>query len=202
MSRLIESIRFDASGAPLMDYHRERMAKSLKDLWSTNKNPVNFDKILEESSTLNASVPVYKLRIVYDPNSYSFEFLPYTQKKVNSLLLIESDDLEYNYKFEDRSELNQLFQMRQQCDDILISVHGALTDTLYCNTAYLLNNRWYTPDQPLLAGTRRQYLIDTGKVEQAEIYLEDIPDFEMISLFNAMIDLEKIMIPASSVQIP
>ncbi|MEM8863787.1 MAG: hypothetical protein AAGD96_36215, partial [Chloroflexota bacterium] len=49
---------------------------------------------------------------------------------------------------------------------------------------------WYTPRRPLLAGTKRQYYLDSGRLVPIDIAAEEIKNFEKIRMINAMIDLE------------
>ena len=50
--------------------------------------------------------------------------------------------------------------------------------------------RLYTPDTCLLEGTRRQSLLDVGRIQARPIRVEDIGHFQRVLLVNAMIGLE------------
>jgi 4-amino-4-deoxychorismate lyase len=75
-------------------------------------------------------------------------------------------------------------------DDILIVKNGFLTDTSYANVVLWDDNRWFTPDTPLLAGTKRQYLLDTKQIESRKLHPKDLQHFTHARLINAMLDLD------------
>ena len=59
---------------------------------------------------------------------------------------------------------------------------------------------WYTPEAPLLKGTKRQQLLDQGMIYLDDIKYRDLQDFGSIRLFNAMIEFGEIEIPVSVIQ--
>ena len=86
-----------------------------------------------------------------------------------------------------------LYDKRAHADDILIVKNGRLTDTYYCNTAFLKKGKWYTPKHPLLKGTQREFLISKKIIEEADLLIGDLSQFEKIRLFNSMIQWEDTM---------
>jgi 4-amino-4-deoxychorismate lyase len=87
----------------------------------------------------------------------------------------------------------------ESCDDILILQNGYLTDASYANLAFFDGKIWYTPRTPLLAGVRRQFLLDSGRIQTADIRKDDLPSFTSVSLINAMIDLDLVTVPVSRI---
>lgn len=49
--------------------------------------------------------------------------------------------------------------------------------------------RWVTPRQPLLRGTMRQSLLDTGQLVERDIRYDEWGCYEKVSLINAMMPL-------------
>jgi 4-amino-4-deoxychorismate lyase len=49
---------------------------------------------------------------------------------------------------------------------------------------------YFTPDTPLLNGTKRRQLISQRKIFEKKIALNDLMAFQKIFLVNAMIDLQ------------
>ncbi len=49
---------------------------------------------------------------------------------------------------------------------------------------------WYTPANPLLKGTKREYYIDHKMILQRDIKVTDLRMFKKARLINAMLDLE------------
>nr|PZN51593.1 MAG: hypothetical protein DIU61_13050 [Bacteroidota bacterium] len=118
------------------------------------------------------------------------ELIPYTPRGVQTLLAVRDDSIEYPHKYRDRSAIDRWFGLRGTCDDILIVKNGEITDTSIANIAFRRNGQWYTPANPLLPGTQRQFLIDIGKIKPIAIRKEDVPSFESFRLINAMVGFE------------
>lgn len=196
MSLLIESIRLEDGKFFNLFYHEQRMRRSLQMLCGVSDN---FD--LEQF--LNAlQVPdkgLYKCRILYDDDMKQVEFIPYTVKPVSSLRIVEHDRVSYEFKYNDRKILDRLFNLRKDCDDILIVKRGLVTDSSYANIAFRKNTRWYTPWSVLLKGTQRQKLINENVLIPEEISAEDIFSFDTFRLINAMMEFNGPEIPVANI---
>jgi 4-amino-4-deoxychorismate lyase len=116
--------------------------------------------------------------------------MPYQLPNIHSLQVIYDDTIEYPYKYEDRRRIDELFAKRKRCDDILIIKNGCLTDTSFCNIVLYDSKNYFTPDTPLLNGTRRRRLLSQKKIFEKKITLHDLMSFQKIFLVNAMIGLE------------
>ena len=130
---------------------------------------------------------LFKCRIEYAQQIEKIEFLPYDIRPVRSLQIVEGRDIDYRFKYTDRFPLLLLFEKRKHADDILIIKNELVTDSYYANLAFLKKGIWYTPEMPLLNGVRRQFLISQGVIKPEKITRKDLPGFEKIRLFNAMI---------------
>jgi 4-amino-4-deoxychorismate lyase len=182
MCRLLESIRIENGKPCLLDYHQARMDRSVWDLWKVKA--ISLSEIFSEQN-----LPVdglYKCRIVYDQVLRKIEFVPYKMKSIKTLKLVEGQGLDYALKFEDRTAINVLFQLKENCDDILIVQNGLITDSSFCNVAFSDGGNWFTPETPLLEGTMRQYLIDRGILKERKITIAEIKSFQKLRLINAM----------------
>lgn len=166
------------------------MNKSRHDLFQIDKVIGLQDQI---SIPLEFQTGIYKCRVVYNENIETIEFIPYILKPVRSLKIIRGD-IDYSYKFEDRSSIKELFSKRENCDDILIVKNNLVTDTSYCNIVFYRDGSWFTPSSPLLNGTKRQKLLDEGIITAEEITIKDIHHYERASLINSMLDLEDMVI--------
>jgi 4-amino-4-deoxychorismate lyase len=89
-----------------------------------------------------------------------------------------------------KTGLNTLFAQRNDADEILIIKKGMVTDSLYCNVAFSNEQQWFTPSTPLLPGTQRAFLLDSGIIQEAEISETDMLKYSHIKLFNAMVGWE------------
>ena len=83
----------------------------------------------------------------------------------------------------------------------LIVRDGWVTDTSFTNVVFEdVVGGLYTPDTYLLEGTRRQGLLDAGKIQACPIRVEDIGHFQRVLLVNAMIGLEdEISVPVVNI---
>ncbi len=186
MSQFIESIRVENFEAPLLDYHLRRAARTCSH--HGLKLPLDSAIINDFIEQETRDEGVHKLRIVYGDKISSIEINPYEVKPVDSLQMIETKDINYEFKYANREFLSSLYARRSVCDDILIVNNGFVTDTYYCNIAFFDGDRWYTPARPLLRGTRREYLLQNEIIQEKEIMLSDLTLFTHFRLFNAMID--------------
>ena len=198
MCQLIESIRISDGQAELLEYHKQRMRKSMNDLFGQVSVAPGFEKILEDAAQLEKGV--HKLRIIYDDRVSIYEYLPYKMKKIESIKLIEKPEMSYSYKFLDRRWLDECFDGLEGADDFVICKHGKLTDSYYCNIALLKNRYWYTPRTPLLEGTRRAFLLEQQEIRLADIYSDQLEQFEGLRLYNALIPFGDLELPMSAIR--
>jgi 4-amino-4-deoxychorismate lyase len=133
---------------------------------------------------------IYKCRVIYSRSIKSVEFLPYIPKPIKTLQLVECNIIDYTYKFLERNIFDEL-KSKSKCDDILIVKHKLITDTSYSNIVFYDGEKWVTPSTPLLCGTKREYLLQSGKIVEMEISIQDLKLFKKAALINSMIDLEE-----------
>lgn len=188
MYPLLETIRIKDGKPENIDYHYDRMVRSLKTLFGSGKIPP-LKEILGPAESFPAGI--YKCRVVYSADSYSIEFHEYQIKKIDRLVVIEKPDLSYEMKFSDRSVFEDLSAGIDQNTEIIISRKGLLTDTRYTNIALLKNGIWHTPAIPLLEGTCRARLLERGIIKKGIISIKNLREFSRIRLFNAMIPWEE-----------
>ena len=196
MSRLIESIQVLNGQLINWSFHVERIRLSLIHLYGSLPT-FNFDAMKKEAMLQKGKV---KLRICYDDNSYSYDFQKYQLKQIRSLQVIHDNDIDYSFKFENREKLDVIYNRRNDADDILIIKNGQITDSYYCNVALLKNGLWFTPLNPLLKGTKRNYLIRSTIIRPKQIHVEDLHNYSSICLFNALIDFRSVVLPTSRIQ--
>ncbi|HAW05010.1 aminotransferase class IV [Saprospiraceae bacterium] len=196
MSLLIESIKIFNGRIYNLRRHENRIQRSRVALISKDITPIPLRKYIEIPIDLRQGL--VKCRIVYKEDIQEVSYTPYLPNIIESLKLVESNLIDYQYKYLDRTHIKELYAQRGNCDDIIMVKDRMLTDSSYGNIALLKDGVWYTPSTCLLNGTRRQQLIDQGKILEADIPVVDIDQYEKICLFNAMIGLNKstILIPS------
>lgn len=189
MCLLIETTRIENGLIRNLEYHNERLNRSRKELFDCTYL-IDLDEILNPYIGSVSSQNLYKCRIQYSKNIESIELLPYKLPSIASLKLVIYDRVDYSYKFSDRSQLNQLFEKRANCDDIIIVKNGLITDTSYANILFFNGKEWLTPAHPLLNGTQRASLLNQEQIRVANIRPEDLMHFEKARIINAMILFE------------
>ena len=171
-----------------LEFHNQRMMKSLHDLF-------NLDRVINLENFISvpgfASAGTYKCRVVYDREIRLVEFLSYRLRPVNSLKIVENNEISYDYKFTDRKVIEELLSVKGDCDDILIVRNGKVTDTSYANVVFRdSDGKWVTPVTFLLPGTMRASLLAAGIISEREITIDRISDYSEIRLINAMIGID------------
>lgn len=180
----IESIKINNGKICNIEYHIERVNNTLRG------NYVFFkDFISTLTFPLNGT---YKLRIVYDYTKIiEHSVTPYSPKIIKSLKLIECNTIDYNYKYANRQNLENLYAKKENADDIIIVKNNLLTDSSFSNLLFFDGKEWITPAQPLLKGTCRERLIKTGIVKIDNIYVNQLSRYKSLMLVNAMLDFDK-----------
>jgi 4-amino-4-deoxychorismate lyase len=173
-------------------WHRLRFEKAYRHCYG-NSNP--FDLLQDLSIPTEFAQGKVKLRIQYNKQNRNFHFEHYQFQKIQSLQLVYTKELDYQYKYSQREKLETLFAKRGNCDDVLIVRKGWITDSSYANVVFFDGKDWWTPKNPLLEGTCRARLLDRGIIKEAELGVEDIKNFKGLKLVNALRDLNQPMIP-------
>lgn len=171
-----------------LSYHEARLNKTRSELWGFTDHWNLSELIIIPDSVSNE---MHKCRLSYSKDIEIIKWEPYTQRTIQKIQRVYHDNIDYQYKYEDRNELNMLFSQRKDTDDILIIKDGLITDSYYCNVAFFDGNAWLTPNSPLLPGTQRAFLLDWGIIKEAQIRESDLGKYLKVRLFNAMIGWEK-----------
>lgn len=187
MCQLFESIKIKDGKAFHVELHQKRMDRSVKEIFKTI-NSINLAGVLKAQEIPQCGL--FKCRIVYDEILRSVEFVPYTQKSIRTLGLVNADDLEYDFKFSDRKRFNDLISENLNVDEIFILKNGFVTDSSYTNLVFWNGEEWHTPDRPLLKGIQREYLLSQKVIKEIEIRSTDLKKYQKVGLINAMMDFE------------
>ena len=177
---LLETIRCEGSKLHHLEYHQKRVDRSRKELFG-------LENTLDLASALKApDEKLYRCRVLYAKKIESVEYIPYTPKEIRTLKIVPSE-IDYHYKFADRSQLESLLRENPDADDLIIEKEGLITDTTIANIAFFDGKRWITPKKPLLEGTMRAYLIDQEFLQEEDIPSDWLERFEKVALMNAML---------------
>ena len=190
MYPLLETIRFENGVFSNPEYHFRRMKKSVNNCFNQALHFKPEHVLLEAQKNFGKKKGLYKFRLLYDAKQFRWEFTPYQLPSIKTLKLIVDNQIEYSHKFSDRTKLDLLHLQRGDADDILVVKNGKITDTSFANIVFYDGHRWLTPRQPLLPGTQRAFLLDTGQLSETEITPDDMSRFSKARLINAMIRFE------------
>lgn len=188
MFPLVESIKLHDGVIQNLAYHQNRLDRSMVELFP---KAATIDLAKELSEIPIPPVGIYKVRVVYGPFLEKIDIAPYTFRFVKSLKIVYNNDIDYHLKYTNRHVLNELFHQRESCDDIIIVKNGYVTDAFSANLLFYDGRRWFTPNTPLLKGTKRQFLLDNGLIVEKHITIDDLFSFQKVGLINAMIDFDE-----------
>lgn len=192
--QLFETIAI-INGVPQnLSYHYQRMIKGLFFLSDTVSNFCfdDFQKKIESAIKINSlDNKLLRCKVIYDKYlNMDIQFFCYTPKTIKTFKIICAD-IEYSYKYLDRTQLDNLLLKKGVCDEIIIVKNNCISDCTIGNLLLLKNNCWYTPDTPLLKGTQRQLLLDNNCIYKKTITLDTIFTFEKIMMINALNAFDK-----------
>ena len=166
-----------------LSYHQKRYESVLSSMGCKK-----FQNLSEHLSPPKEGL--YKCRLVYTTKRVEVQYVKYVKRQIKSLKLVYDNEIDYSLKSTNRDKIDDLFQKRENCDDILIVKNSLLTDTSVANVALLKNGVWHTPKQPLLKGTARERFLEEGKIVESNIKVDELCDYDKIALLNAMLDFD------------
>ena len=185
MYPVFESIAVINGAYQNLDAHNRRIYRTAQALWQ-QKKPLQF---LETCLPEPPKEGVFKCRFLYNATEHHTLFKPYTSRKLSRLILVEATDLLYDYKYTNRAGIDKHTHALLSNQDVILTQHGFIRDTSYANIACSRNGEWFTPETPLLQGTRRELGIRSGKLIPVPIHINDLRYFETITWFNAMLPI-------------
>ena len=96
---------------------------------------------------------------------------------------------QYPFKSENRLWINH-FNSTSDNEPIFIQ-NGKITDASYANLIFLKDEKWFTPKNYLLNGTKRQLLLKENKIQEIEITKENLLQFTHFKLINSMLGFDE-----------
>jgi len=187
MYPLFESIKLVNGNLANLAMHQQRVDKSRASLLGIHQQ-LSLEDHIEVPPRYRKGV--IKCRISYGVEIGKIVFTKYSAKRIITLKQIACESFDYSHKYQDRSKLAQLYQLRGTCDEILITIDGLITDASYCNIALYDGSGWYTPKKPLLAGTQRAKLLAAGTLTKSDIHISDLENFKKLVLINSMLEFQ------------
>ncbi len=187
MSQFFESIRVKDGIAENLGFHQLRVNRTLK---AFDASIISIDLASIVKQLVLPAEGLFKLKISYDLNgNYHSVFTPYQYKQIQNFALVDIKGQSYNYKFSNRDWINEALLHSGQ-DEIIMHDGGLIKDCSYTNIVFFDGVNWVTPALPLLEGTQRVRLIETGLIQPKDLYIEDISIFKKFKCINAMMGWE------------
>lgn len=190
MNQFIESIRIEDEEAALLDLHQNRVNKTFANFGV--EGSLNLEKIFNSLSLDEDGM--FKLRIVYDlDKKFRTQLIPYAVSEIKDFQLVEHNNFDYSFKFEDRTEFEKM-KIKARTEEVIIVKNNHITDTSFANLLFLKGKEWFTPSSYLLNGVMRQYLLKHKKIKETEITLNNIKEFKHFQIINSMNDFDDMFI--------
>jgi len=182
---LVETLLIEKGVLQNIEYHNRRMNRARLDIFFLSETIDLRDIIVH--------VPggTHRCRVIYGETIDRVHYLPRITPKRHSFRFV-AGDLNYRYKYLDRSAINRLLEKKKSCDDIIIVRNGLVTDASSSNVAFFFEGKWVTPAAPLLEGTTRERYLREGLITAGEVTPRLAGRCEKMALLNAMIDFQVI----------
>ena len=188
MCRLLESLKITAAGIENLEFHNQRLNHARHKIFGS-KDQLDLSTFIQLPSLKKTDI--FKCRVVYCEEIIKIEYISYKKKDIKTLKAVYDSGVDYEFKYEDRGQLNGLYRLKGECDDILIIKCGMVTDFSYGNIAFYDGEQWITPDKPLLAGTMRASLIQKNQLVEREIKVNDLYQYKSFKLINALFGFDE-----------
>ncbi len=198
MCLLLETIKCVDGKPQNLDFHQKRFENARKSLFGLK----NFELLSEIIKVPEiAQNGLFRCRVLYAGKIEKIEFLPYNFRPIKTLRLVECNTIDYSYKFANRAELENLFAQKGDCDDIIIVKDGLITDSFAANLVFFDGKKWWTPDSPLLKGTKREKLLTEKTISACKIEVHDLQKYTRVGLINAMVEFDSMpIIPIENIR--
>ncbi|MCG3663493.1 aminotransferase class IV family protein [Aliarcobacter butzleri] len=164
-----------------LDYHQKRVANTI----GLNINLQEYINPISEE--------LLRCKLIYDENGVvDVLYFPYKKREVKSFKIIFDNEVEYSKKYLNRAKLDELYEKRDNCDEVIIIKNEIVTDTTIANIAIFYENSWITSKNCLLGGTTRARLLEEKKLIEKDITLDMLKNASKVALMNAMIGFDEI----------
>lgn len=187
MYPFFETIRYYNGIAAHLSFHQQRVDRTFLKYNTSPILQLNQLNMLQEAKKqqVDDSI-VYKCKISYDlSGNYSMYFSPYTIRNIQTFTFVDINLQEYDVKFTDRMWINDALS-KATTDEVIFTRNKLIKDASYANLVLFDGATWYTPRQPLLAGTKRALLIQENIIQEKDIYIDQFNNYSGLKFINAM----------------
>ena len=194
--QFVETIKIFKKKIYNLNYHQLRLLDTFQRFYP-GYQPHDLLKIFS-----NIKIPSNKLlkaRFLYNQSDFKLEISPYKHKIIKCLKIVYADYINYEYKFLDRQIFTKLLNNLTYCNEILIVKKGYITDTSFSNIVFFDGKDWFTPTTYLLPGTFRQFLLDSGKIKETKITINDLKKYSYFKLINSLLSWDLQPLPIQKI---
>ncbi|MCT7564276.1 aminotransferase class IV family protein [Aliarcobacter butzleri] len=164
-----------------LNYHQKRVANTI----GLNINLQEYINPISEE--------LLRCKLIYDENGVvDVLYFPYKKREIKSFKIIFDNEIEYSKKYLNRAKLDELYEKKDDCDEVIIIKNEIVTDTTIANIAIFYENSWITSKNCLLGGTTRARLLEEKKLFEKDITLDMLKNASKVALMNAMIGFDEI----------
>ncbi|MDO5017643.1 MAG: aminotransferase class IV [Porphyromonas sp.] len=199
---LIETFCREGGRLLHLPYHRERICRSVGDAVPLEQ----FIEAVDAAATdLVATDPAanegtWRVTVTYsEAGIEGVRMIPYQLPEIQKLRVIPLLRNFYSSKWADRSFFDGVKEFLYYGVEPLFTLNGLVTDTSFTNLLFEREGRLFTPKSYLLGGTKRAQLLDKGIVEEVEVTVDSISDYDRVHLVNAMLDPGELTVPTSNI---
>lgn len=164
-----------------IEFHQRRFDQACRDFFQV-KPFLNLAEVIIPS--VEQQRGIFRCRLDYNKNEYILQYSPYKPKIIQQFKLIYTQNLEYRFKYTMR-DFFQSIPLAENEEAIIIN-NGKVSDATIGNLLFFKQGKWLTSQHYLLKGTQLATLLETNRVELADIEVKDLSQFEKIMLINAL----------------
>jgi 4-amino-4-deoxychorismate lyase len=175
MCLCFETIKIENGYAKHLIYHQKRFDKTRRELYGC------VDRIHLSDYIKVSDNKTYRLKIIYAQKIEEIQMQEYQDNREFENFSFVDLDFEYSYKFFDRKNIDNY------AHDVIFLKEGYLSDTKIANIAIMLNDTWLTPKYPMLEGTTRARLIQSGFLKEENLDTNSLKIAQKFAIMNSLI---------------
>jgi 4-amino-4-deoxychorismate lyase len=181
MFSFLETICVTNGQALHVDYHQMRVNETF-DTFFPEWEPFEVQEEINKIELPKEGI--HRLRIIYTEDPQRIEVLPYVAKTIGKFALVDSGEIDYGFKWAEREFFQTILAEHPEADEVIFHKDGIIQDCTIANLAFLKDGIWYTPEAPMHWGTTRARLLVEDQVEETDILVAELAQYERICLIN------------------
>ncbi len=185
MYPFFETLKIQNRKIENIPFHQERIDRTFK-VFYPDFQPISL-KNLEED--FPAEEALTKCKLTYNGTFFDLKCTPYQEVVQAAFKVVDAGDFTYSFKYTQRDFFRDI-KAQFPNHEIIFTKNGKVTDTTYSNLVFQSGNGWFTPDTPLLKGTKREFLLENNSITEKRIDVDELKQFKKFKLINSMLDLE------------